>query len=104
MACWVSWYTTYYPDSSVSTSFFSSVPFPSRESALTYSGPVHSIDESPPSLKDCFRISADNLAYYNAAGRADFGPHNKDADGRMVLPIRVEVEKKKFGLQSEEEK
>ena len=72
-----------------------------RESALTYSGPVHSIDDSPPSIADCFRISADNLAYYNAAGRADFGPHNKDADGRMVLPIRVEIEKKKFGLHLE---
>ena len=69
-----------------------------RDSALTYSGPVHSIDRSPPTIKDCFRISSDNLAYYNAGGRADFGPHNKGIDGRMALPIGVEVEKKKFGL------
>ena len=72
--------------------------FLNRDSALTYSGPVHSIDRSPPTIKDCFRISSDNLAYYNAGGRADFGPHNKGIDGRMALPIRVEVEKKKFGL------
>ena len=73
-------------------------PHLNRDSALTYSGPVHSIDRSPPTIKDCFRISSDNLAYYNAGGRADFGPHNKGIDGRMALPIRVEVEKKKFGL------
>jgi len=68
--------------------------------SITHSGPVFPIDYTiSDALMDneSFEINCPRFALFNH-GKEYFGKHNKEKNGKIVLPVSVKIEKKKLDI------